>query len=89
LDLAAIPFSKPFLRGGVGGFFSRKEEGFDNGHRFLQPTEGAACGECSGEGEVTPIAPTTEQLAQLIEPFLTVLPSICEISSLDALGVEK
>ena len=86
-DLATIPFSKSFLRG--GGLSSMKEESLDSGHRYLQPTDGAACGECSAEGEITPIAPTTEELTQQLEPFITVLPSVCEISALNTLEVEK
>ena len=67
------------------GMFSqlrRRLRSLRGDNRFLQE----ACGECSDGGDgIGEIAPTEEDLVEIMDPFVTVLPTVCQLSSIDAM----
>jgi hypothetical protein len=78
-----MPSYESTLRG--GGLSSQR-----NGmNRFLD-SDASTCGVCSvGGNSIAYVAPTIEELTEQVEPYVTVLPSVCELVSVDILEVAK
>jgi hypothetical protein len=50
--------------------------------RFLQAT----CGDCPGDsGDLGQIAPTGEELVEIMDPFVSILPTVCQLNTIEAM----
>jgi hypothetical protein len=69
-----------FLRGGFFGYDETNED------RFLQTSDG--CGECDAES-TGPSSPTTEEMVERMNPYISVIPAVCELTSVDMAEIAK
>jgi hypothetical protein len=68
-----------------GLFSSGERRGLAKSHfrsRFLAPNDGS-CPVCSDDSELFDLAPSQEELIKALKVYITVLPTICELESVE------